>query len=194
MKATIGRILETLVKLSGDSSVTAAGVASLAFLSNFFLPVVPVVLTCFGLSFIDLCYGLKIAKREGRVESRRSWNGTIRKFRDTFTIIVAARGIELFILSNFTTTSFLVGGVALIIALTEFWSILENLNTVNPDGPWRTLGKFMRKKGSDVLNVDLDKILNDDNTNNKATSKTEAMGDADSNGRTGTSVGDSSKH
>lgn len=171
MKATISRIMESMIKLSGDSQIAAVGVTGLAFLSNFFLPVMPVVLTCFGLSLFDLWYGLKVAKmQKTKLESRRTWNGTIKKLRDTLTIITAARGIELFILVNFIDSMFLVGGVSLIIAMTEFWSILENLNTLNPKGPWRALGKFMRQKGSDALKMDLDKILNDDSTNNKATS------------------------
>lgn len=177
MKETISRITESLIRLSGDSQLTAVGISVLSFAANFFLPVVPVVLTCFGLSLIDLYYGLKVAKvQKAKLESRRTWNGTIKKMRDTFTIVVAARGIELFIINSIVESTFLVGGVSLIIALTELWSILENLNTLNPQGPWRALGKFMRKKGSDALSIDIETLLKDDNTK-KSTSHTEAMGD-----------------
>jgi len=45
---------------------------------------------------------------------------------------------------------------------------LENLNTLDPKGPWRALGKYLRKKGSryvDIGNKDLNKNTNDkDNT------------------------------
>lgn len=51
----------------------------------------------------------------------------------------------------------LTGGVTAIITLTEMWSILENLNTVDPNGPWRMLGKFLRKKGEDYTGIELDK-------------------------------------
>lgn len=171
MKQTINRILESLVSLAGGSQSTAVGIAITAFLSNFFLPIIPVVLTCFGLSLVDLFYGLKVAKlQKTKLESRRTWNGTLKKMRDTITIIAGARGIELFILPLFITVPVLTGGVALIVALTEFWSILENLHTIDPNGPWRALGKFMRQKGSDVINVDLDKILKDDNTDKEVSS------------------------
>lgn len=41
------------------------------------------------------------------------------------------------------------------------WSILENLNTLDPKGPWRVLGKFLKKKGADYIGVELS---NDDET------------------------------
>jgi hypothetical protein len=58
----------------------------------------------------------------------------------------------------------LTGGSTVIIALTELWSILENLNTLDPKGPWRTLGRFLKKKGENYIG---DKIeINDEHTNN----------------------------
>lgn len=51
----------------------------------------------------------------------------------------------------------LTGGVTAIITLTEMWSILENLNTVDPNGPWRMLGKFLKRKGEDYTGIELDK-------------------------------------
>nr|DAV06134.1 MAG TPA: holin [Bacteriophage sp.] len=49
----------------------------------------------------------------------------------------------------------LTGGATVIITLTELWSILENLNTLNPNGPWRALGKFLKKKGESYTGVEL---------------------------------------
>lgn len=59
------------------------------------------------------------------------------------------------------------GGVTVIVTLTELWSILENLNTLNPQGPWRALGKFLKKKGEDYtgIEIDLNRNLNGDNDN-----------------------------
>jgi hypothetical protein len=49
----------------------------------------------------------------------------------------------------------LTGGTALLITLTEVWSILENMNTINPYGPWKAISTFLRKKGNDYLGVDI---------------------------------------
>jgi hypothetical protein len=49
----------------------------------------------------------------------------------------------------------LTGGAALLISLTELWSILENMNTLNPYGPWKAISTFLRKKGNDYLGVDI---------------------------------------
>lgn len=49
----------------------------------------------------------------------------------------------------------LTGGATIIITLTELWSILENLNTLDPKGPWRMLSRFLRKKGEDYTGIEL---------------------------------------
>jgi hypothetical protein len=54
----------------------------------------------------------------------------------------------------------LTGGITTIISLTEMWSILENLNTLNPHGPWKALGKFLKRKGEDYIGTEID--LNDE--------------------------------
>ena len=33
---------------------------------------------------------------------------------------------------------------------------IENLNTIDPKGPWRVLGKFLKKKGEDYTGIELD--------------------------------------
>ena len=62
--------------------------------------------------------------------------------------------------------SVLTGGVTVIIGLTELWSIIENLNTLNPEGPWKALGKFLRKKGEDYIGTEIELKHNDDDSNN----------------------------
>lgn len=63
----------------------------------------------------------------------------------------------------------LTGGATIIITLTELWSIIENLNTLDPKGPWKLLGKFLRKKGEDYTGIDLN--LEDEHTGNTAVAK-----------------------
>ena len=66
-----------------------------------------------------------------------------------------AHGIEWAILDE-SGVFVLTGGVTAIITLTEMWSIIENLNTVDPNGPWRIIGKFLKKKGEDYTGIELD--------------------------------------
>lgn len=165
MKIEFNRILETIQRITNNSPIAQIGVALGALISNFFLPILPVIITCFGLILVDLYYGLSVAKRNKRIYSKIGWRGTCQKLKDTFTIIALVRGVELYILAGITGTT-LVGAAATIIGLTELWSILENMNTINPNGPWRALGKYMKIKGSEVIGIDLDK-LKDENAINK---------------------------
>jgi hypothetical protein len=66
-----------------------------------------------------------------------------------------AHGIEWAILDE-SGVFVLTGGVTAIITLTEMWSIIENLNTVDPNGPWKIIGKFLKKKGEDYTGIELD--------------------------------------
>jgi hypothetical protein len=66
----------------------------------------------------------------------------------------------------------LTGGATVVIALTELWSILENLNTLNPEGPWKALGKFLKKKGEDFIGTEID--LNDDDITNTKVDSSES--------------------
>ena len=60
----------------------------------------------------------------------------------------------------------LTGGATVIISLTELWSILESLNTLNPKGPWRSLGRFLKKKGEDYTGINIDDEYDKHDTNN----------------------------
>jgi len=66
----------------------------------------------------------------------------------------------------------LTGGTTVIIALTELWSIIENLNTINPHGPWKALGKFLKKKGEDYIGTEID--LDDDVIDNNKVDSNES--------------------
>lgn len=85
------------------------------------------------------------------------------KLFDEFTIISLARLLESSVFGA-DDISILTGGTTVIIGLTELWSILENLNTLNPKGPWKALGKFLRKKGEDYIGTEIE--LNNVDTNN----------------------------
>jgi phage-related holin len=103
-----------------------------------------------------MIFGMKVARRfKKKIESGKNWRGTIRKIIDEFTIILIAHGIEWAVLDQ-SGVFVLTGGVTAIVTLTELWSIIENLNTIDPKGPWRILEKFLKKKGEDYTGIELD--------------------------------------
>lgn len=149
---------------SAGSSVGKIGIALGSFLTAFYSPIAALLICCFAFTAVDMFYGIKIAyKSKKKIESHKSWKGTLTKILDEYTIISLARLLEWSILGE-QGVFVLTGGITVIIALTELWSILENLNTLNPHGPWKALGKFLKKKGEDYIGTEID--LNDGNTNN----------------------------
>lgn len=133
------------------------GVAAVSFVT----PIADLLMICFATTLADMIFGIKVAHKLNRkIESQKSWKGTLRKILDEFTIILLAHGIEWSIVDQ-SGVFVLTGGATAIITLTEMWSILENLNTLDPKGPWRVLGKFLKKKGADYIGVELS---NDDET------------------------------
>lgn len=153
--------------LNGFSLGTWWGKAAIvigSFLTAFYSPIVLLLITCFVFTVVDMCYGIKVAcKFKKKIESHKSWKGTITKLTDEFTIISLARLLEFAVLGS-SGVFVLTGGATIIIGLTELWSILENLNTLDPKGPWRALGKFLKKKGEDHIGMEIE--INDEHTDN----------------------------
>ncbi len=134
-----------------------------SIITAFYSPIALLLLACFAFTVTDMVYGIKIAMRyKKKIESHKNWKGTLTKLIDEFTIISLARLLELAVLGE-QGVFVLTGGATVIISLTELWSILENLNTLNPEGPWKALGRFLKKKGEDYIGTEID--LNDGNTN-----------------------------
>lgn len=132
-------------------------VSASALTTAFFTPIVGLLFACFSLNIADLISGLNVARKQGRkITSRKTWKGTINKILQESQLIVLLHIIEHFAFSavGFDTT-ILTGGAAALMCLTEAWSILENMNTVNPDGPWKILNQFLRKKGEDLTGIEI---------------------------------------
>lgn len=142
--------------ITNNSVFTKIWITLCAFVSGFFVPVQLSILFVFSMILLDMYYGIKVSIRlKRKIESSKSWNGTIRKMRDTFLLLCSMRGIEYFLISDWVTTKVLTCGTALLITLTELWSVLENLNTIDPNGPWKLVSKFLRKKGGEYTGIDL---------------------------------------
>lgn len=162
----IGATLNTMVNGSAIGSFfVGLGSAAIAYLT----PIKWLLCICFATTVIDMIYGLRVAgKQKKKIESGKNWKGTISKLWHEFVIIALAHGIEWAILDE-TGVFFLTGGVAAIITLTELWSIIENLNTLDPHGPWKLLGNFLRKKGEDYTGIELN--FNNEHTGNPVVDK-----------------------
>lgn len=156
--AAIGNMFE------GFSAGTPIGkflIAAGSLFAGFYSPIAALLIACFLFTVVDLVYGIKVAhKLKKKLTSGKSWKGTLSKLEHEFVIISLARLLEFAVLDD-TGVFVLTGGATVIIGLTELWSILENLNTLNPDGPWRMLGKFLKKKGEDYTGINLELKNND---------------------------------
>lgn len=149
---------------NGLSAGTPFGKTCIALgsiLTAFYSPIAALLICCFAFTAADMFYGIKVAhKFKKKITSNKNWKGTLTKLLDEFSIISLARLLEYAILGQEQGVFVLTGGVTVIIALTELWSILENLNTLNPDGPWKALGKFLKKKGEDYIGTEIE--INDE--------------------------------
>lgn len=159
---TIGRMFD------GFSSGTPFGkllIASGSVITAIYSPIIALLMSCFAFTIVDMIYGIKVARmQKQKITSDRNWNGTLKKIFDEFVILSLARLLEYSVLHN-NDVFIITGGVAVIISLTELWSILENLNTLNPNGPWRALGTFLKKKGEDYTGIEINLEENDRNDN-----------------------------
>lgn len=142
--------------ISGNTTIGKIAISAGAVLTSYITPIVGLLATCFTCSIVDLVYGIRVAKQQGKkITSKKNWKGTLNKIKDEFVLILLAHMIEFNVVGD-DFAFILSGGVTVIITLTELWSILENLNTLNPEGPWRMLGKFLTKKGEDYVGIKLD--------------------------------------
>lgn len=159
---TIGRMFD------GFSLGTPFGkllIASGSVVTAIYSPIIALLMSCFAFTIVDMIYGIKVARmQKQKITSDRNWNGTLKKIFDEFVILSLARLLEYSVLHN-NDVFIITGGVAVIISLTELWSILENLNTLNPNGPWRALGTFLKKKGEDYTGIEINLEENDRNDN-----------------------------
>lgn len=173
MTKVLAAICEMFEGLSMGTTTGKIAIAAGTLLTAFYAPIMPLLVTCFAFTAFDMFYGIKVAcKNHKKLESHKSWSGTLVKLLDEWVIISLARLLEWSVLGDDQGVFVLTGGATVIIALTELWSILENLNTLNPQGPWKALGKFLKKKGEDYIGTELE--INDGDTSNTKVDSSES--------------------
>lgn len=161
--SNISNVINTI---SGNTVIGKIGVAAGTLLAAYFTPIIGLLICCFTTSVVDMIYGIKVAKKQHcKITSDHTRKGTWNKIKAEFAIISLARMLEYAVLGT-SGVFVLTGGATVIITLTELWSILENLNTLNPNGPWRSLSKYLKKKGEAYTGVKLNINKHDNDNNN----------------------------
>ena len=128
---------------------------AVSWLVGSFAPLGYVLFILFLLVMADAFLGCKVVLNAGKkIESRRLWK-TLRKFCWCGAIVWFADEIDRNIITSFN--AHLVEFFAGMIAGVELWSILENLATLYPDGPWKLLKKFIKTKGEKYLDITIDR-------------------------------------
>lgn len=159
-------IYEVINTISGNTILGKICVAAGALITAYFTPIIGLLTCCFAASTIDMFYGIAVAKKQHcKITSDHTRHGTWNKIKAEFAIIGLARMLEYAVLGT-EGVFVLTGGATVIITLTEMWSILENLNTLYPDGPWRSLSKFLKKKGEAYTGVEIELKEHDDDKDN----------------------------
>ena len=164
-------IYEVINTISGNTILGKICVAAGALITAYFTPIIGLLACCFTASTVDMFYGIAVAKKQHcKITSDHTRHGTWNKIKAEFAIICLARMLEYAVLGT-ESVFVLTGGATVIITLTEMWSILENLNTLNPKGPWRALGKFLKKKGEDYTGINIEENNDNNGTNNPSMDK-----------------------
>lgn len=162
MKHLLTAICNMFEGFSAGTTIGKILIVAGTILTAFYSPIALLLVACFILTTTDLIYGLKVARKfKKKLTSKKNWKGTLGKLQNEFVIISLARLLELAVLDQ-DGVFVLTGGATVIIGLTELWSIIENINTLDPDGPWRILGKFLKKKGEDYTGIDLEELEEND--------------------------------
>lgn len=129
--------------------------AIMSWLSGSFAPLWITLLILLLLILSDAFLGCKVSRKSNnKCESRRLWK-TLRKFGWCGAIVWFANRIDMDILKSFDAhlVEFFAGAIAGV----ELWSIIENLSTLYPDGPWKILNKFIKSKGEKYLDITIDR-------------------------------------
>lgn len=160
----IQHIGETINAITHGNTFASFMIGAGAVATAYVTPIVGLIVTCFALTVADMAYGIAVAKKQRqKITSDKNWRGTLCKLWHEIMLLAMARLVEFTILDS-EGVFVLTGGVTAIVSLTELWSIIENLNTLYPDGPWKILGTFLKKKGEDYTGIELDlDRKNDDN-------------------------------
>lgn len=162
----ISHIGSTLGSITQNNAIANILIGAGSVLAAYFTPILGLLLTCFVLTIVDMGYGIAVAKKQHKkITSDKNWHGTLSKLWHEVLLVGMARLVEFTVLGQ-EGVFVLTGGITIIISLTELWSVIENLNTLYPHGPWKMIGAFLKKKGEDYIGVDIN-VNNEHTDDNK---------------------------
>lgn len=131
------------------------GTGIISWIAGSFAPIWMVLLIVTLLIFTDAFLGCRVSTKAGNpCDSRRLWT-TIKKLCWCSAFIWFGCQIDTHILVSFN--AHLVEFFAGIISGVELWSVVENLNSLDPTGPWKIFSKFIKTKGEKYLDITIDK-------------------------------------
>lgn len=145
---------------SAEKLITGSITGLLALYAPVYVPIICVAV----ITIIDALYGYKVSRKYNhtKIESRKAWK-TGWKIRDIIVMICGAFTIDQFIVTSLDLHA--IEFVAGVVALIEFWSILESLCELHPKWKiWTVLKKVIKAKGEKYLDVKLDELSDDGNT------------------------------
>ena len=95
--------------------------------------------------------GIRVSLSNGeKIQSRKFWS-TVKKLCFSSLMISCGHLVDEYILTSID--AHLVEGFAGV----ELWSMVENLQTLDPTGPWKIFSKFIKRKGEKYLDITIDK-------------------------------------
>lgn len=131
---------------SADKCVASVITGLLSIFAPVWVPITAVGI----LILLDAIYGYKVSKKYGhpKIESHKAWK-TIWKTRDAAVAITSASIIDQLVVTSINLHA--VEIVAGMIALVEFWSLLESFNDLYPKWKiWKILKKVIKAKERNI--------------------------------------------
>lgn len=138
-----------------EKMLTCVMTAVVSSLSTFLLPIWTTVIAVCVLILIDMILGTRVSINKGEPFQSRKLGSTLKKFGWSSMAISCAHIMDMYIITSFD--AHLVELFAGMIGGVELWSILENLQTSDPTGPWKIFSKVLKTKGERYLDITIEK-------------------------------------
>lgn len=146
------------------SSIEKFAATTIAGLLSLYAPTYVPIIALTAISILNAFYAVQVnvinnKRHTGLNELKKLFY----RLRDSIVAICGAFTIDKFIITSVDlhAVEFMAGAIALI----EFWTLLESLSKMHPNwGIWKLLRKIIKKKGEQILDVELEDILPDDTT------------------------------
>ena len=123
---------------------TCISTALSSAVSTFFVPIWLPIVAVGILMIIDMILGIRVSLSNGeRIQSRKFWS-TVKKLCFSSLMISCGHLVDEYILTSID--AHLVEGFAGLVAGVELWSMVENLQTLDPTGPWKNSASSLKEK------------------------------------------------